>query len=146
MTIKEICAFPLASMLMPDAVVWLWVTNYELLRGIHLPVLEAHGLQAKALLTWGKPHIGSGNTLRGQTEHAIMTVRGKAALDILTNQSTWLLAKRPRGHSSKPPEFYDMVESLCPAPRYADVFSRYRHNNKWEAHGDEAPVMQEAAE
>ena len=27
MTIKEICAFPLASMLMPDAVVWLWVTN-----------------------------------------------------------------------------------------------------------------------
>lgn len=146
MTIKEICAFPLASMLMPDAVVWLWVTNYELLRGIHLPVLEAHGLQAKALLTWGKPHIGSGNTLRGQTEHAIMTVRGKAALDILTNQSTWLLAKRPRGHSSKPPEFYDMVELLCPAPRYADVFSRYRHNNKWEAHGDEAPVMQEAAE
>ena len=39
----------------------------------------------------------------------------------------------------KPPEFYDFVESLCPAPRYADLFSRYRHNDKWDCHGDEAP-------
>jgi len=31
------------------------------------------------------------------------------------------------------------VESLCPAPRYADLFSRYRHNDKWDCHGDEAP-------
>jgi N6-adenosine-specific RNA methylase IME4 len=44
-----------------------------------------------------------------------------------------------RGHSAKPPEFYDLVESLCPAPRYADLFSRYRHNEKWDCHGDEAP-------
>jgi N6-adenosine-specific RNA methylase IME4 len=40
----------------------------------------------------------------------------------------------------KPVEFYDLVESLCPAPRYADLFSRYRHNNKWDPHGDEAPL------
>jgi hypothetical protein len=40
----------------------------------------------------------------------------------------------------KPIEFYDLVESLCPAPRYADIFSRYRHNDKWDCHGDEAPV------
>jgi len=46
-----------------------------------------------------------------------------------------------RGHSVKPPEFYDLVESLCPAPRYADLFSRYRHNEKWDCHGDEAPVL-----
>jgi N6-adenosine-specific RNA methylase IME4 len=43
-------------------------------------------------------------------------------------------------HSLKPKEFYDLVESLCPAPRYADLFSRYRHNDKWDCHGDEAPV------
>jgi hypothetical protein len=34
---------------------------------------------------------------------------------------------------------------LCPAPRYADLFSRYRHNDKWDCHGDEAPHA-EAAE
>ena len=31
------------------------------------------------------------------------------------------------------------IESLCPAPRYADLFSRYRHNDKWDCHGNEAP-------
>jgi N6-adenosine-specific RNA methylase IME4 len=49
------------------------------------------------------------------------------------------------GHSVKPKEFYDLVESLCPAPRYADTFSRYQHNNKWYCHGDQAPRA-EAAE
>jgi N6-adenosine-specific RNA methylase IME4 len=37
------------------------------------------------------------------------------------------------------PEFCDLVEKLCPAPRYADLFSRYRHSEKWDCHGDEAP-------
>ena len=57
----------------------------------------------------------------------------------LTNQTT-LLHAPVRGHSVKPVEFYDLVESLCPAPRYADLFSRYRHNERWDCHGDEAPA------
>jgi N6-adenosine-specific RNA methylase IME4 len=46
----------------------------------------------------------------------------------------------------KPPEFYDFVESLCPAPRYADLFSRYQHNDKWDCHGDEAPAEPDVGE
>jgi N6-adenosine-specific RNA methylase IME4 len=140
MTLKEICAFPLASILTPDAEVWMWFTSYHVHRGIHRPVLDAHGLESKAMLTWGKPHFGRGDTLRGQTEHCILAVRGKPIVEI-SNQSTWLLAppRKTGGHSAKPVEFYDLVESLCPAPRYADLFSRYRHNDKWDCHGDEAP-------
>jgi len=81
--------------------------------------------------------MGMGDWLRGQTEHCIMAVRGKPVVT-LTNQTT-LLHAPVRGHSVKPVEFYDLVESLCPAPRYADLFSRYRHNDKWDCHGDEAP-------
>jgi len=81
--------------------------------------------------------MGNGDWLRSQTEHAIMAVRGKPVVT-LTNQTTVLHAP-VRGHSVKPKEFYDLVESLCPAPRYADLFSRYRHNDKWDCHGDEAP-------
>jgi len=140
MTREEICAFPLASILMPDAIVWMWFTNYHIHRGIHRIVLDALGLQSKAMLTWGKPHIGGGDWLRGQTEQCILAVQGNAVVT-LTNQSTLLLAP-PRvagGHSVKPKEFYDLVESLCPAPRYADLFSRYRHNDNWDCHGDQAP-------
>lgn len=45
--------------------------------------------------------------------------------------STRQCAATPRS-----PEFCDLVE---PAPRYADLFSRYRHSEKWDCHGDEAP-------
>jgi N6-adenosine-specific RNA methylase IME4 len=147
MTLEQICAFPIASILAPHAVVWLWTTNYHVTRGIHRTVLDALGLQPKAMLTWGKPHFGGGDWLRGQTEQCILAVRGKPVVT-LTNQSTLLLAP-PRevgGHSVKPREFYDLVESLCPAPRYADLFSRYQHNERWDCHGDEAPRGAEAAE
>lgn len=36
-------------------------------------------------------------------------------------------------------EFIENTEKLCPAPRYADLFSRYRHNDRRDCHGDEAP-------
>jgi N6-adenosine-specific RNA methylase IME4 len=70
-----------------------------------------------------------------RAEHAILAVRGKPTV-MLTNR-TMLLRAPWRGHSVKPVEFHDLVESLCP-PRYADLFSRYQHNDKWDCHGDEA--------
>jgi N6-adenosine-specific RNA methylase IME4 len=72
-----------------------------------------------------------------------MAVRGKPIVTLST-QTTLLRAPR-RAHSQKPVEFYDLVESLCPAPRYADIFSRYRHNEKWDCHGDEAPSTERMA-
>jgi N6-adenosine-specific RNA methylase IME4 len=106
-------------------------------------VLDAWGFTPITILTWGKEHFGCGSLLRGQTEHCVLAIRGKPTFE-LTNQSTLLLAPT-RAHSQKPVEFYDLVESLCPAPRYADLFSRYRHSDKWDCHGDEAPKA-EAAE
>jgi N6-adenosine-specific RNA methylase IME4 len=73
-----------------------------------------------------------------------MAVRGKPVVT-LGGQSTLLWAP-VREHSQKPREFYDLIESLCPAPRYADLFSRYKHNDKWDCHGDQAPRELEFAE
>jgi N6-adenosine-specific RNA methylase IME4 len=82
--------------------------------------------------------MGTGDWLRGQTEHCVLAVRGIPTVT-LSNQTT-LLQAPARAHSVKPVEFYNLVESLCPAPRYADLFSGYRHNARWDCHGDEAPV------
>jgi MT-A70 len=57
-----------------------------------------------------------------RTEHCLMAVRGKPTVT-LTNQTTVLHAPA-RAHSQKPDAFYDMVEALCPAPRYAYLFAR----------------------
>jgi N6-adenosine-specific RNA methylase IME4 len=137
MSIEEICAVRVVDLAHDDCVLWLWTTNADLLSGDALIVLKAWGFTPKTMLTWVKDSFGTGDWLRGQTEQCIMAVRGKPTVT-LTNQSTVLHAPA-RGHSVKPVEFYDLVESLCPAPRYADLFSRYRHNDKWDCHGDEAP-------
>jgi N6-adenosine-specific RNA methylase IME4 len=83
-----------------------------------------------------------GDWLRGQTEHCIMAVRGKPTV-VLTNQTT-LLHGPVRAHSQKPDEFYELVESLCPAPRYAYLFSREQREG-WDMHGDELPKARDKA-
>jgi N6-adenosine-specific RNA methylase IME4 len=125
-SIAEICATPVTSIAHQDSILWLWVTNYYMREAFE--VLAAWGFEQKTILTWAKDHMGCGDWLRGQTEHGILAVRGKPIVT-LTNQTTLLHAPK-RAHSQKPVEFYDLVESLCPAPRYADLFSRYRHNSK----------------
>jgi N6-adenosine-specific RNA methylase IME4/ParB-like chromosome segregation protein Spo0J len=135
MSIAEIRATKVSDIAHEDCILWLWVTNHHMREAYEL--LRAWGFEPKTILTWAKDKMGMGDWLRGQTEHCLMAVRGKPVVT-LTNQTTLLLAPA-RGHSVKPVEFYDLVESLCPAPRYADLFSRYRHNDKWDCHGDEAP-------
>jgi N6-adenosine-specific RNA methylase IME4 len=136
MTVAEICALPIASIMHMDCVVWFWTTNFYMREAYE--ALDGYGLEPKTILTWAKPrHSGLGDWLFGQTEHCIMAVRGKPVVT-LTNQTT-LLHAPVRGHSVKPVEFYDLIESLCPASRYADLLSRYRHNDKWDCHGDELP-------
>jgi ParB family chromosome partitioning protein len=93
LTIEQICALDIPSLLTPDGCAWMWTTNYHITRGLHCRVLDAWGLQAKAMLTWGKPNIGGGDYLRGQTEHCILAVRGRPVVT-LKNQSTLLLAPR----------------------------------------------------
>jgi hypothetical protein len=43
----------------------------------------------------------------------------------------------PYKRLQKPEEFYALVESLCPAPRYCELFSR-QQRERWDGHGDDA--------
>lgn len=136
MSIEEICSLDVSSIMHEDAILWFWTTNFHM--RLAYKVLDAWRFHdTPTMLTWAKDRMGNGHWLRGQTEHCIVAIRGKPTVT-LTNQTT-LLHAPVRGHSVKPVEFYDLVEKLCPAPRYADLFSRYRHNDRWDCHGDEAP-------
>jgi N6-adenosine-specific RNA methylase IME4 len=135
MPVAEIRAFPISSIMHKDSILWVWTTNYHM--QVMPDLLRCWGFRHVTILTWAKDHAGSGDWLRGQTEHAVMAVRGEPVVT-LVGQST-LLKAPVRAHSQKPREFYDVVETLCPAPRYCDLFSRYRHSEKWDVHGDQAP-------
>jgi N6-adenosine-specific RNA methylase IME4 len=139
MTIEAICAFPVASLSHRDCVLFLWTINSHMREAF--TVLDAWGFEPKTILTWAKDKMGVGTWLRGQTEHCLLAVRGKPTV-VLTNQST-LLHAPVRAHSEKPEEFYALVESLCPAPRYAELFAR-RGRDGWDCHGMTAPFKQVA--
>jgi N6-adenosine-specific RNA methylase IME4 len=134
MSIAEICALDVRSIAHDDSILWLWTTNHHMREAF--AVLDAWGFEHKTILTWAKSRAGTGKWLFGQTEHALMAVRGKPVVT-LTNQTTALHAP-VRAHSQKPEEFYALVESLCPAPRYCELFSR-QQRKRWDGHGDDAP-------
>jgi ParB/RepB/Spo0J family partition protein len=143
MSIDEACALDVPSLIASDAVVGVWVTNFILAAGLHVPILKAWGLEPKTVTTWPKERIGRGHWAKGQTEHIVIATRGKPTVT-LTDQTT--LLKGPfhlvtkGAHSAKPIEAYAYFESLFPAPRYFDLFSRHRHSELWDCWGDEAPA------
>jgi N6-adenosine-specific RNA methylase IME4 len=132
MSIANICAMQVGSIACDDCILWSWTTNFHMCHAF--TVLDAWGFEHRTILTWVKHKMGTGDWLRGQTEHCLMAGRGRPALN-LTGQTTVLHAPA-RAHSQKPDEFYALVEPLCPAPRYAELFSRQQRPN-WDGHGDE---------
>ncbi|WP_077960776.1 MT-A70 family methyltransferase [Ensifer adhaerens] len=139
MSIDQICTLDVAALAHPDSILWLWTTNYHLRQAFE--VLDAWGFEHKTMLTWAKDRMGQGFWLRGQTEHCLFAVRGKPVVE-LAAMST-LLRAPVRDHSQKPEEFYALVEDLCPAPRYAELFSRHERPN-WDGHGDESQTFRVA--
>jgi N6-adenosine-specific RNA methylase IME4 len=133
MSIAQITALRIADIAHENCVLWLWTTNAHMRESFC--ILDNWGFEQKTILTWVKDRFGHGDWLRGQTEHALMATRGQPTVQ-LTNESTVLFAP-VRAHSQKPDEFYALVERLCPASRYAELFSRHTRPN-WDGHGDEA--------
>jgi N6-adenosine-specific RNA methylase IME4/ParB-like chromosome segregation protein Spo0J len=118
-----------------DCVLWLWTTNYHMRYAY--AVLGAWGFQEKTVLTWVKNRTADGEFLRERTEHCILAVRGRPTTE-LSDHTTVLNADQPRRWSGRrgPDAFYGLVESLCPAPRYIELFSFLVREN-WDAHWDE---------
>lgn len=131
MTIDAIHALPVGDLAHDDCVLWLWTTNAHMREAF--AVLDAWGFTHKTILTWVKDRMGTGDWLRGQTEHCLMAIRGKPTV-LLTNQTT-VINGPLREHSRKPEEFYHLVETICPGSK-AELFAR-RPREGWGQHGGE---------
>lgn len=131
MDVEQIKALPVATLAHQDAIVWLWTTNAFMREAFEC--LDAWGFQSKTILTWVKDRMGTGDWLRGKTEHCIMAVRGNPIVT-LTNQTTALAAPM-REHSRKPDEFFALVDSLCPGNKL-EMFARQPREG-WSSWGAE---------
>lgn len=134
MSLQQLMDLPVQDLADADCHLYLWITNRSLPKGFAL--LEKWGFRYVTCVTWCKPSFGMGNYFRGQTEQILFGVKGSQPLK-RKDVGTCLHAPRgPQGHSSKPTEIYDLVESCSPGP-YLEMFARSNHKD-WTAWGAEA--------
>lgn len=117
-----------------DCHIYLWITNRSLPKGFSL--LEKWGFRYITALTWVKPSFGMGNYFRGQTEHVLFGVKGSQPLKRKDIGTVFNAPRGKGGHSSKPIEFYDLVESCSHGP-YLEMFSRSERDG-WVMWGENA--------
>jgi N6-adenosine-specific RNA methylase IME4 len=134
MSVEEIKALPVPDIMHPDSLLWMWTTNRHLAAGEAGQILKHWGFRPVTLLTWVKEWAGTGVWLRGQTEHAILAVRGKPVQPQMP-ESTLLRAARTGTYSTKPDAFYELVERLCPGSK-VEIFAR-RPRTGWTTWGSE---------
>lgn len=131
MTVMDICAMPVAGLAHENCILWLWTTNAYMREAYQ--VVDAWGFQVKTILTWVKDRMGTGDWLRGQTEHCLMAIKGRPVVN-LTNQTTAINGPL-REHSRKPDEFFELVNTLCPGKK-AELFARTNRQG-WTVYGDQ---------
>lgn len=133
MSIEQITALPVSDLSSKDAHLYLWITNRSLPKGFAL--MEEWGFRYVTMITWCKPSIGMGNYFRGSTEHVLFGVKGSLPL-LRKDVGTWFSANRQGRHSTKPEEFYQLVESCSPGP-WLEMFARSQRPG-WKQWGAEA--------
>lgn len=134
MSMAQLLELPVRDVADEDCHIYLWITNRSLPKGFQL--LDEWGFRYITALTWVKPHFGMGNYFRGQTEHVLFGVKGSQALKRKDVGTAFHAARGSGGHSSKPVEFFDLVESCSPGP-YLEMFSRSKRSD-WTAWGENA--------
>ncbi len=129
MSFEEIADLPVRDLAAGDAHLYLWATTPLLFgedatKGIGpAEILRRWGFRYVTLLTWVKRGgRGLGYHFRGHTEHVLFGVRGRLPILPADRKPNVFEAPR-RGHSVKPPIFYDLVESVSPEPR-VELFAR----------------------
>lgn len=137
MTLEEIKQMPIGQIANIGCHVYCWTTNKMLKQTFD--VLESWDVNFHLCLVWTKnsgiaPCLG----YVFATEFCLLGFYGKPMQKFNSmGKVNWLnLKQNSQGkHSSKPDEFYKLIEQMSPAPRI-DIFARKRHTG-FDAWGDQ---------
>jgi N6-adenosine-specific RNA methylase IME4/ParB-like chromosome segregation protein Spo0J len=140
MPLEEIKAMPVWDIADENSILWLWTTNAHL--RVAFEVVDAWGFEYKTLLTWVKDRMGTGDWLRGQTEHCLLAIRGKPVF--VNGSYTTVIEAARREHSRKPETFYSLVEATCAGGKL-EMFSRQLRLG-WQAYGNEIQRFSQQAD
>lgn len=149
MSVEEIAALPVALKAAENAHLYLWTVNRYLEEAFL--VARAWGFSYSTTLVWSKKLMGGGlgGDYRNTTEFILFCRRGSlpALRSVGGTCFEWKRSlgppvgkgeKRSGCHSSKPPEFVEMVETVSPGP-FLELFSREQDPRiGWDYWGDQS--------
>src|SRR5688572_33362647 len=142
MTTDDICALPVADLMMEPTHLYLWVPNALLPEGLR--VMTAWGFDYKSNVVWhkirkdgGSDGRGVGFYFRNVTELLLFGIRGRNARTLAPGRrQVNMIETRKREHSRKPDEQYAIIEECSWGPRL-EMFSRGKRRG-WTAWGNQA--------
>lgn len=142
MTLNEIGALNVGELAADNAHLYLWTTSGFL--DAAFDVVKAWGFRYSTTLVWAKNPIGAGlGGAHGIATEFVLFARRGVLPAIGHTRTNWWNWKRPYNeqgkprHSAKPPEFFDMVETVSPGP-YLELFARDARPG-WRSWGSQAP-------
>ena len=136
MTLEEICLLPVAEIATPDSVLFLWTTSPKLAESMQ--VIEAWGYAYKTCMVWDKERMGMGYYARQQHELLLIATRGAVPVPDPSNRPPSVIrVRRDNEHSTKPAEFYEVIERMYPDLPKIELFARGRRVG-WSAWGNQA--------
>jgi N6-adenosine-specific RNA methylase IME4 len=138
---KDIGDLPVDKIAAANAHLYLWCPNAIIPVG--LEVMRGWGFTYKTNLIWAKrladgrlDNRGVGFYFRNVTEMLLFGVRGKLRTGAPGRIQVNMIEAAARGHSVKPEQAYDIIETCSPGPRL-ELFARdYRAG--WATWGEES--------
>lgn len=137
MTPDLVADLPVRDLTASGSVLFLWVPTPLLPEGFK--VLERWGFSYRTSLYWVKRgRLGLGYWFRGNVEQCLVGIQGK--VKAFRCQEPNVFYAKPRAHSQKPVEFWELVERVTDTPRI-ELFARASRDG-WDSFGNEVDTYE----
>ena len=123
MTDDQIKALPIADLMSPNALLFVWVTVPMLERAMDVARAWKAGRYVSNL-TWQKSRIGNGFWIRNRHEHVLLYRRGKFPCPSPAPFGDSVIVSPTREHSRKPDELQARIDEVWPDAVKLEMFAR----------------------
>lgn len=134
MTITDLCALDVRSIVEENAVLFLWVTSPLL--DECWPVIKAWGFTYKSSFVWDKVGHNFGHYNSVRHEFLLVCTRGSCLPDVPELVDSVVSIEKTREHSAKPAAFREMIDKLYPHGKRIELFARAAADG-WDRFGNE---------
>jgi N6-adenosine-specific RNA methylase IME4 len=135
MTIDGICAMDISEISTDDSVLFMWATSPKLEEALR--VINAWGFTYVTCAIWDKEKIGMGYYFRQQHELLLVAKKGNIPAPIPAARVKSVLSYKRGEHSSKPEEFYSIIEDMYPEYKKLELFCRTPRDG-WSVWGNQS--------